>query len=412
MSINANRYSKTNLQIEFPLSESVPKKAGRGQVEILESSTGHDVATIRFLGSIEYANARYSTGAPVKIFWSNRYGESQFLGYVHHLRPNFMNDQIATDIICIGASFSLLGINQRTFQDVTADSVVKQLAQENYFQAITEPHPRIYKTLHQGGVSDWSMLRRLSKETGYVLNCDGTTIYFVSRDSYRNYYKPMSQSFYYARGGPAAHRVSDVFEFKPVVGDYVPEVGAANLVRSVTSIDPSTGSTFQVKGNLDTGASKRAVFSAPTMKIAGTPAEAEAILKGRLEENRFVYRATATVVGSPIAAPERLIYLVGVPDPYGGYWTVINVRHVIKSTNNYLMELDLGSDSLMGSVDPPPNKSLSPEKQGSPIIRVANRDLSNPLSVKKSESEINARQVVKGYTGKALEYARWYAKTM
>ena len=406
-----NAVSRTSISIDFPLSEGTPETALKGQVEILQTSTGHDVVMIRYTGTIEYLNFKYRTGAPVKITWNNRYGSSTFVGYVHHLRPVFDTDMVKTDIVCIGASFSMLKTQQRSWQDMTASGIVKQIVEEHGLEPIVEFHPRIYKNFNQTGNSDWSVLRTLSKDTGYVLNCDETSVYFVSRQKFREHFKPMAQTFNYMRGGPMGYRMSDVFSFKPIVGDYTPESGGINAERTTFSYDSSNGESYKTIGKLDTFASKRSMFSTPSLRVSSTPAEAEAILAGKLEENRFVHRATALTVGSPAVAPERLVYLKGVPHPYGGYWTVLKVKHVLRDPANYLMELELGSDGVVGETEPPPDDYLSAEKKGSPILRVIPEDPSNPLSMKRASSKLLDYQIVKGYTGQPLDYARWYAST-
>lgn len=406
-----NSVSRTSTTIEFPLSEGAPDNALKGQVEILQTSAGHDVVMIRYTGTIDFLNFKYRTGTPVKITWSNRYGSSVFAGYVHHLRPIFDTDMMKTDIVCIGASFSMLKPQQRSWQEVTASTIATQIIQEHGLEPIVESHPRIYKTFNQAGNSDWSVLRTLSKDTGYVLNCDETSVYFVSRDKFREHFKPMAQAFSYVRGGAMGYRLSDVFYFKPIVGDHTPESGGLNAERSVFSYNPEDGDYFKATGKLDTFASKRSIFSSPSFRVALSPAEAESLLSGKLEENRFVHQATALVVGSPAVSPERLVYLSGVPHPYGGYWTVLKVKHVIRDPANYLMELQLGSDGVTGELEPPPDSSLSQDKKGSPILRVLPEDPSNPLSHKKASSKLVDYQIVKGYTGQAFDYARWYAST-
>jgi phage protein D len=406
--MNPNRFSTTNLKVEFPLSGGIPERAIRGTVEILETSSGHDVASIRYTGAIKNVEQRFRTGAPVKISWSNRYGKSEFVGYVHHTRPEYDADQIRVEIVCIGASFAFLSTNQRSWQDVTADLVIRQLAAENGFKAITEPHPRVYKNLQQEGISDWALMKRLSKDTGYPVNCNGVNLVSVSRKSYAEYYRPLAQSFLYHVDSDAGYKFSDVFSFRPSIGDYLPEMGTTNAERSVTAIDPYTGESLLLSGKLETGAANRAPFTTPAVRVSNTPSEAQAILSGNLENNRFAYQAKIEMVGSPEVHPEKQIHLRGVPNPYGGYWTVITVRHKFMSSAQYTMTVNVGSDTLSGDTSGP-NADLSDERSSSAILRRIPEKLSNPLSTQPATGVVNTNQVITGRTGVALQYARWYA---
>jgi hypothetical protein len=406
--MNPNRTSKTNLTVEFPLSGGIPERAVRGTVEILETSSGHDVASIRYTGAIKNVEQRFRTGAPVKISWSNRYGKSEFVGYVHHTRPEYDADQIRLEIVCIGASFAFLSTNQRSWQNVTADLVIRQLAAENGFKAITEPHPRVYANLQQEGISDWALMRKLSKDTGYPVNCEGVNLISVSRKSYAEYYRPLAQSFNYRVGHISGKSLTDIHTFRPSIGDYLPEIGATNAERSVTAIDPYTGESLLLSGKLETGAANRAPFTTPAIRVSNTPAEAQAILSGNLENNRFAYQAKVEMVGSPEVHPERQIHLRGIPDPYGGYWTVSTVRHKFISSSQYTMTVNVGSDTLTGDTSAP-NADLSEERSSSAVIRRIPEDLNNPLSTQHAIGVISTDQVVAGRTGVALQYARWYA---
>jgi len=286
---------------------------------------------------------------------------------------------------------------------------VRQIAAEHGLLAVTEPHPRIYETIPQPTISDWALLCRLAKETGYVLRADQTRIYFLSRATFESQNKPMAQVLTmtagYANGLSAA---TTVFDFDPILADYFPEKGISNTRKSVKAVDPNSGQTVQVDGGLATNQAP-GIFTKPVSDVANSVQDAQARLEASVEASRFVHRARMTSVGSPVTSPEKFVYVSGVPVPYDGYWTVLSVTHRLKNTAQYTMEMEVGTDALLGN-QPTPSDKLSNDMKNTIVAR----DQSNyqTLRIMDSDSRLDSPpQDIRGVLGQPFE-AVWKSTTL
>ena len=399
--VEADSNVPTWWQAEFPLlGTSTPLFRG---FELIQRQGAHDIAVIPFEGEVANFSQSYATGAPVRLTWGNRYGQGEFVGYVHHTQQRLQTRHPVSEIICIGAGYPLLEVRQRAFEGVTADQTVSTLARAQGLGATVDNHLRTYPILMQDTISDWALLSRLAGETGYVLRVEGTTVQFVTRDHAEAYYRPRAQVYYQASDqNSLLPSQSTLFNFTPIVGDYFPETGATNTAKTVTRIDPTTGETLLLSRAPTGGAAARAFFTSPQAVGAHTALEAEAALEAAVQKSKYVYRAKASLQGSAVTAPERFVYLRGVQEPYGGYWTVLSVRHKVEGRFKYFCEVELGTDGLYGEV-PLPTDALSSEMRGAVIVS----DSSVPLDLAPAGNVLSTKNDVVGRVGTPLQAARW-----
>lgn len=401
VTVEADRNVQTWYQAEFPLSGTTsPFFKG---VEITQRQGSHDLAVIPFEGILDNLHLTYPTGSPVRLTWGNRYGQNVFVGYVHHLKPDFQIRHPRSLLVCLGASYPLQEVRQRSFEGITADLAAGLLARDQSLGWQVDAHPRVYPTMLQDTISDWALLQRLAHETGYVLRMEGTTLQFVTRAHMEAYYRPRAQVFTQTRSAVAnLQSLNTVLSFQPVVGDFFPQTGAANTTKVLTQIDPLTGSTMSLTRAGTGAAASRAFFSSPLDSPAHTPLEAESLLEAAVQNSKYVYRAKATLRGSALLAPERFVYLKGVPAPYGGYWTVLGVHHRVQGKFNYYCDVELGTDGLYGEV-PLPSAGLSSEMQGQIILS----DDSEGIDLSDQGSTLITQNDIVGRAGTALQAARW-----
>lgn len=344
MSSEETRQARTRYKVTFPLAPETPFYR---KVQVIQRSGALDIAVVPVRGEIANLDTLYATGAPVQIEWENAYGTGLFVGYVHHHSPDF--DQLSPwiDVVCVGAAYPMLVQKQRVFEYTTADHVARTLASEHGLSAETDQHSRIYQSLAQPGISDWALLRKLADDTGYVLRLEGTCLQFVKRARADAYYRPRAQVFQ-RKTHPTINltRVSEVVSFKPLVGDLMAE--SPNTAKSITQMNPLSAGTLTISRYPEGASAASAQFTTPTGRIAADWSEATTLLEAAVENNRFVYRAKATLHGNPYVAPERLIYLQGMDGAYGGYWTVLSARHRVNGAHNYFVDVELGSDGLHG----------------------------------------------------------------
>lgn len=403
---SADRSSLTSYSVEFPLSGDVP--ALLPEVEVRQSQMSHDVAVVSLANRLDNLQRGFRTGAPVRIRWGNRWGDSQFVGYVHNVQPHFGSDRFSTKVVCVGASFPMVTVRQRTFSNTTADLVVRQVAAEHGLLAVAEPHPRVYETVPQPTISDWALLMRLAHETGYVLRAEQTRVMFMSRRRVEQETRPMAQTMAMTTSpSNTMSSASSVFSFDPILADYLPERGVSDTRKQVRALDPSTGDYLVLDAGLDR---QGGLFTKPVDVVANSVSAALARLDSAVEASRFVHRARVRSVGSPPTAPERMVYLAGVPEPYDGYWTVLSVTHRIRSLTDYTMEMEVGSDALR-SGEPGPTAGLSEEMRYS----INARDVASyrTLRVRNSDSVLDSRAPdLEGDVGRALTRAAWRSATL
>lgn len=405
---NADRKSLTKYSVEFPLSGSTGVLMP--MVEIRQSQGSHDVAVVSYGGKLDNMHKSFTTGAPVKIRWSNRWGSNQFVGYVHHVRAHFGSDNYTSDVVCVGASFPLISVKQRSFTNVTADLVVRKIAMEHGLRAVTEPHPRIYETVLQPTISDWALLCRLAKETGYVLRANQTRIEFLSRATFEAQNKPMAQILTMTSGvSNSTSTLSTMFDFDPIIGDYLPEIGVSNTRKSVRAVDPATGQTVSLERGLGLN-DVSGIFTKPVDTVTNSIQDAQASLDATVEASRFTYRARVSSVGSPVTSPDKMVYLKGLPNPYEGYWTVLSVVHRITDTSRYLMDFQVGSDLLRGA-EPQPASGLSEAVRDNIVAR----DVGQYQTLRSLTDDSTLNTIpgdYEGFIGRAFTGAVWQNTTL
>jgi phage protein D len=363
------------------------------------------MAVINIPGKLAAVEKQFTTGAPVSISWSNRWGKNKFIGYVHHVRAHYGSDSYSTQIICVSASFPMVAIKQRVFESTTADHVIRQIAIEHGLRPITEPHPRLYETIPQPTISDWALACRLARETGYVLRADQTTLLFLPRSTFIKESRPIAQTMSMTTGVAAnLTQLSSVFSFDPILADYLPEAGIDNNRKIARAVNPRTGDELTMEyaspSNVTSG-----IFSNPIDLVANSVQDAMARLNAVAEASRFVHRARVLAVGSPVTQPERMVYLNGLPRPYDGFWTVLSVTHRIQNTGQYLMEMEVGSEDLTDSTSSP-GSTLSPEMRD----KIVAKDISEFKTIQVMDSESTLDVLPTDYNnivGRAFDRARW-----
>lgn len=218
--------------------------------ELYQDMEQHDRLVLHFKGKPEKRETAIKSEDPVKFTYTTEKVTSEFLGYVYQIIPKEGVDSNNIDIVCVSASYVLKNTNQKIFKNVTADQVVDRIARKNGMKAVTQRHPRVRKTIVQAGQSDWQMLRRLAKQTGFALRSEGTTIYFVSKNKIFSRSKPSAKYFKYVDfevGGVANKAIRStgtIISFRPEISDSAPELGA-KVDRVITGYNERTGKVIE-----------------------------------------------------------------------------------------------------------------------------------------------------------------------
>ena len=198
----------------------------------------HDVLTLKFAGKINESTNAVISGDPVVFTWNSGEIQRTFLGYVTQVYPTTVADNMTT-IMCLSPTYLCKEGNQKIFKNVTADMVVRKIVEKYGLKAVTDKHPRIFPSIVQAGQSDWQMLRRLAKQTGFTLTVVNTTVYFVSKNRLANASRPSAPYFYVNttnRASRVATKLGTIYSFDPIISDESPDLPGATVDRAISGI--------------------------------------------------------------------------------------------------------------------------------------------------------------------------------
>lgn len=342
--------------VEFPLAQNAPKRVS--SFTLIQNRYAHEFVIINFKDwNVQYNDIKPTQ--PVKCILRGRDSAREFVGYIHDIKPSISPGNRSVSVTLIGASYKLKQARQRVFKNVTADQVVQQIASEYGFIAYTEPHPRVYEQIAQAGITDLQLMARLARQCGYTLRLENTTIYFQSLTT--DYKKFRSTAQTYEMRDANDPKGSSLYSFNLTLGESMQYMDAYKSAAQVGGVYPAptvvNGSpvmnlvTNQVRPNTIRQDSNTELFDsfatetvAPSYQIAYY--EAQAID----ENNRFPYRATVKVFGTPNVRPDKPVFITGLGIEYSGYWIVLSARHEINETSPNIMTyntiLEIGTDSL------------------------------------------------------------------
>jgi len=362
------------LDVNFPTLDSPPFRA----YEFTHSHARyeHELAKIYFLDwDTQYDSI--AAGTPVTVTLTGTSSSRTINGYVHHITPDLAPNKSYVEITVIGASYMLKQQSQKIWVDTTADAVVADIANKNGMSYVAIPYPRIFDQISQAGMTDWELLVKLAKQCGYSFKANNTTLIF----------QPLTQDFtdlreeaqYFALTGLES-KSTDIFSFKPSIGENIPFVDAQKATSAVSGVDRDSGidhvNTNQSQIKTTRSTKNSPVFDnyntsvvAPSFQIAKYESDAAD------ERNRYAYRGEVVVQGNPSVLPDSPVFLDGVGKAYSGFWTVLSVEHCI-SEHSYTTILNVGADSLGLSAQWTDNKIIStPSEKVKRVIKPGVRQI-------------------------------------
>lgn len=198
----------------------------------------HELLVLTFAGKINASAIVVASGDPVVFKWTSGAEYRTFVGYVHSIRPITSGDN-KTEIYCVSSTYLLKNTAQKIYKNVTADAVVKKVCKKYGIKAVTQRHGRVWDSIVQTGESDWQLLRRLAKITGFALTTDGTTVFFMSKDKLVNSSKK-SAPYFYAENQENTNRgmsnLGTLMKFTPFISDEAPDIFGTVVKRVVNGI--------------------------------------------------------------------------------------------------------------------------------------------------------------------------------
>lgn len=217
--------------------------------DLYQEQESHDVLVLTFKGKSTKDDTSIVSSDPVEFKYSSGSTDSVFQGYVYQIDPSSTVKAHVTEIWCVSASAVLKDSDQVIFRNVTADQVVSKIAAKRGLTAITQRHPRLREAIVQAGQTDWQILRRLARQTGFALRTENTTIFFVSKDKIYQDKKSKAAYFRYKDGLTKEERhTGTCLGFTPVVSDDSIEMGV-RIDRVMTGTNTSSGNIIATSHN-------------------------------------------------------------------------------------------------------------------------------------------------------------------
>jgi hypothetical protein len=163
---------------------------------------------------------------------------------VYEIDPAATMMSHVTQVWCVSASSVLKDSTQEIYKKVTADQVIAKIARRQGLNAVTQRHPRLRETVVQAGQTDWQLLRRLAKQTGFALKAENTTIFFMSKNKIFQDKKARAPYFKYKDGITKQQRsVGTCLEFRPIVSDDAIELGV-RVDRVMSGVSATSGNSI------------------------------------------------------------------------------------------------------------------------------------------------------------------------
>ncbi len=338
------------IRIAFPDAESSPTVVY--SADIIQEKYKHDMIKVVFK-DWDVAYEVLSPGSPVQITITGVTEKKDVYGYVHSIKQERTPGKNFTEMIMIGASYPFRQASKAIYKDITSDQVARIIAEKYNFACYSVPHPRVYPQIAQSGHTDWELLVRLAKQSGYTLRATNTELYFQPNLQDFNRYKEEAMTFTMRQANDSAG--STIYSFNPIISESLDYEDGAKTAIAISGVDRFTNTAMAVTQQEPyraTRVKQQTEFfdEFDTDTVATTPEmaryESEAI------DNLIVfpYRATAEVLGSPSLRPDMPVYLNGLGSNYSGFWTILKVEHkIIEEESNrhrYTCVLHLGTDSL------------------------------------------------------------------
>jgi uncharacterized protein involved in type VI secretion and phage assembly len=218
--------------------------------EFTQEVEAHDVLVLTFKGKSYNPETALASMDPVIFTYTAGADTAKFEGYVYDIDPSTTTQKQMTTVICGGASIVMKDSAQKIYKKVSADQVLTKICNKHGLKAVTQKHPRIKETIVQAGQTDWQMLKRLAKQTGFALKTNNTSIIFMSKNKIFEDKKSGAPYFFYQTGITKQQRSTGTcLAFNPSISDDSIERGS-RVDRVLNASD--TSSTVHLNKSFDT----------------------------------------------------------------------------------------------------------------------------------------------------------------
>lgn len=253
--------------VNFPLSPSFSLVFLTAKLD--QQFNSHDVLTIKYAGKIEDTLNFVGSGDPIEFNYSGAGSKKTWVGYVHKVIPSTVAENVTT-IVCISPTYLLKTTRQKIYKKITADQIVQKVCKQYGLKAVTQRHPRVLSSVAQAGQSDWQLLRRLAKQTGFGLKITGTTVYFMSKDKLSSASADRAPYFFKEGAAPTVRTIASmgtIVEFTPQISDESPDMVGATVDRVVSGLHSTNNKTIATKHKIQPAKKKTKGVVTPSKKF-------------------------------------------------------------------------------------------------------------------------------------------------
>jgi hypothetical protein len=351
------------IRVSFPETDFGPTAVY--SAEIIQEKYKHDIIKMKFR-DWDVSYDILNPGSPVQVRIAGVTENKDIYGYIHHIKPDRTPGKNFTEMVVIGASYPFRQPSQTIYKDITADQVAVQIAEKYNFACYAVPHPRVYPQIAQAGHTDWELLVRLAKQSGYTLRATNTELYFQPMHEDFHRYKEEAKTFTMRQANDSAG--STMYSFRPIIGEDIDYDGNIKSAPAAVGVDTFTNTPMsftQQKRETSTRAKEQSEFfdSFLTDTVANTPEIAKYESEASDLRGSFPYRAVAEVLGSASLQPDMPVYLNGIGSNYSGFWTILKVEHKIieeeLNRHRYTTILHVGTDSLGETLIGPDSREIT-----------------------------------------------------
>lgn len=339
------------LTVEFPLTKSSVQRIGEFRWK--QRRYEHDTGVIRFVDWNPDPSV-ITPGSPVKVTVTLKGVSKIHYAYVNYVKHHRAYDKNYVDVHLISASYVMKQANQEVYANVTASMVAALIAKKHGFSYDIAPHDRVFAQISNPGYTDWQILAKLAKQIGYTLRSEGTVLIF--KPIIEDYVRQGKYAKQFLSTTPGAIIPPSLYEIHPIVGDSIEYADGYKAAVAVSGYDSHAGGRFTAvnknKSDYLRARSTSDFFDRyDTRTTVPTLSDAKYEAKAVEELNRFPYRATAVLVGTPDLRPDMPIKISGVNKDLDGNWIVIESEHVVER-GMYTTRVEIGLDSLGATTQP------------------------------------------------------------
>lgn len=237
----------------------------------------------------------------------------------------------------------------RTFEDVSDEDIVRQIAQEHSLQTDLSLNGPTHRAVIQANQSDLAFIRERARSVGAEVWVEGDRLRVKPRGERSG--QPVELRY-------GANLLS--FVVRADLAHQVTEVGVGGWdVQAKAAIDETAGEST-IAAELDGGTSGSAVLAgalAERRERITAAAPMTAAQARSLAEAQYRARARRFVTGSGLADGDvrirvgALVKLSGLGSPFDGQYAVVRVCHTYDLTNGFRSEFDVERPGL-GPAEP------------------------------------------------------------